>query len=667
MNPRHQRLINLLSLLVIVVSVAYIGQQLRSRSDVTEEGLSRLTPETLGVIQSISVERPVTVHAYVSDEVPRDYVEVRSRLLNILREMQSTGGEGLRVRIVSPKEYSLEAEEAMEKYGILPRELASREGGSLDFKPTFLGLAFVSGPREEVIPFLSRGLSVEYEINRAMRMVTADDKKVVGILRTDAPIMGNFDIQTRQQQPAWRIVEELRKQYEVRSLNPGAPIPEDVDVLMVPQLASLAQAELDTVSAYIDAGRPALLTVDPLPTFNPSLAPSQPKPNPQGGGMGGMMGGGSPPPPPKGDYKGLLSRIGVEWSDDHIVYDTYNPHPTFSGVPKQVVFVGDRPDGTNPFGGEGVDATVAGLNEVVVLFGGELRKSASFTGQFTPLLSTGRSAGYHLFEDMFGEHPLFGLQPKPQPYKASPITGASVVMAARVTGGGGGEPPSEGAQPPKDRNVVVVADLDLFHDQFFQLRERGGDVDGDGLVDLRFDNVTFLLNVVDSLSGDERFIELRKRQPKFRRLTWVDEQTKEARETLENERQSANENAEKELQEAQAALDAAVAAIKARTDLDDNTKEVMVRSAEEAENRRLGVKEAKIEREKAKAINRIETEHKRKIDEVQDRVRILAVVLPPVPALLLAALIFYRRRRRERETIPQSRSTVAIDGRANKA
>lgn len=666
MTARHQTLIKLLSLLVIVVSVTYMGSQVRSRTDVTEEGLSQLTPETLGLIQTIAADRPVTVHAYVSeeDDVPADYAEVRSRLVNILREMESSGGEGLRVHIVSPKEYSEEAEEAMEKYGIMPRPIQSREGSRVEVKPTFLGVAFVSGPREEVIPFFGRGLSVEYEINRALRMVTADKKKVVGILRTDAPIMGNFDIQTRRQQPAWRVVDELRKQYEVRSLNPGAAIPDDVDVLFVPQMASLTQAELDTVGTYVDAGRPALITVDPLPMFDPSLAPSLPKPNPQGGGMGGMMGG-QQPPPPKGDFRGLLSSWGVEWADDHIVYDPYNPNPRFDGAPPQFVFVADRPDGTQPFSAEGADSVVSGLEQVVVLFGGELRKSASFTGQFTPLLQTGRTAGHTLFGDMFDEHPLFGLQQKPPPYRQSPAVDGTLVMAARVTGGGGGEVP-EGEEAPKDRNVVVLADLDLLSDGFFALREQGGDQDGDGLIDIRFDNITFLLNVVDSLAGDDRFIELRKRKAKFRRLTWIDEQTKEARETLETERKKANEEAEAELNKAQADLDAAVAAIKARTDLDENTKAVMVRSAEEAENRRLAVKETKINREKDKAINRIETEHKRKIDEVQDRVRLLAVLVPPLPALLLAGLIFYRRRRREQETIPQSRSTVAMD-RGNKA
>ncbi len=651
--PRQHRLIRFLALATMVVSGTYMAHQARSRADVSAEGLSRLTPETLGLIQSITEERPVVVHAYISAEVPRDYVEVRSRLVNILREMEASGGPGLTVRIVEPKEYSTAAEEALDKYGIFPRELASRKGGRMDLSSTFLGLAFVSGPREEVVPFLSRGLSVEYEIARALRVVTQDSKKVVGILRTDAPIMGNFDIQTRQQQPAWRIVEELRKQYEVRSLNPTTSIPDDVDVLMVPQLASLAQAELDKVSEYVGAGRPALLTVDPFPAFNLGLAPSQPKPNPQGGGMGGMMGGG-PPPQPKGDYRGMLASLGVEWADNKVVYDTFNPHPSFSHVPPQFLFVGDRADGSNPFNDQAADPVVKGLSEVVVLFGGDLRRAPSFTGDFTPLLQTGNSAGFNLFEDMINNHPLMGVQPMPPPYKGSPpIT--SHTVAARVTGGGGGGG-EEGEAERKPANVVVVADLDLFADQFFQLRERGGDVDGDGLVDLRFDNVAFLLNVVDSLAGDDRFIELRKRKPKFRRLTWIDEQTKEARDTLEEERTKANERAEQELKDAQAALDAVVAAIKSRGDLDETTKAVMVQSAEAAENRRLKVKEDKIEREKAKAINRIETAHRRKIDEVQDRVRILAVVLPPLPAILLAALIFARRRRREQETIPESRS-----------
>ena len=44
-------------------------------------------------------------------------------------------------------------EEAIEKYSILPRPLADRDGGRVETKSTFLGLALTSGAREEVISF----------------------------------------------------------------------------------------------------------------------------------------------------------------------------------------------------------------------------------------------------------------------------------------------------------------------------------------------------------------------------------------------------------------------------------------------------------------------------------------------------------------------------------
>ena len=154
--PRHHRLVRFVALAVTAASLGYIATRSRSRADVTSESLSRLTPATQELMRAIAADRPVIVHAFVSREVPREYVEVRLRLLNLLREMEAQGGEGLTVRIIEPELYSPEAEEAMEKFNILPRPLVNREAGRFDEIETFMGLAFVSGPREEVIPFLDR-------------------------------------------------------------------------------------------------------------------------------------------------------------------------------------------------------------------------------------------------------------------------------------------------------------------------------------------------------------------------------------------------------------------------------------------------------------------------------------------------------------------------------
>ncbi len=660
MAPRIHRFVRLLALVVIVASLTYMAQRSNARSDMTREGLSRVMPGTTALFRSIGTTGtevgeggdqvaipPVVVTAYVSKDVPRPYVAVRSRLLNILREMEASGGPGLTVRIYEPEPFSIEAQEAIEKYGIAPRPLVSADGGDVETMQVFLGAAFTSGPREEVVPFFDRGLSVEYEIVRALEVVTQPKKKVVGIIRDDTKLMGDFDLQSRRRIPRWRVVDELEKQYEVRSLQPGTPIGNDVDVLLVPQISSLSQASLDTVQAYLLAGRPALLVADPLPFFNPKLAPSQPMLPPPS--QGGMMGGG-PPAEDKGQYRALLGSIGVDWPDQHVAFDLENPEPQLADAPRSIVVLGQR-NGQDQFAGRG--ALVEGLAQIIVLFGGDLRATPDAATVVEPILTTGAKGGWDSFDKFVDDSNfLFGLQFRgvPSDYEklASQEGRQNIQLGVRVTGGGS----SGGGQ---DINAIVLADLDMFADSFFNFHERGGDLDGDGLIDMRFDNVTFLLNAIDTLLGDERFIELRKRQPEFRRLTRVDEMTEAANEDRQAKLKAANKAAEDRISEAQAALDAAVAEIRAKTGIDDRTKEIMIRAAEQAENRRLQAQTEQIEREKAQEIDKIKAEHARAVDEVRDRIRVAAILVPPIPAILLGLIIFWRRRQRESAAIPVSR------------
>jgi ABC-2 type transport system permease protein len=656
MKPRIHHLLRFLALVTIATSLTYAAQRSNGRADLTSAGLSQVTPGTKALFRSIGTEvdnefggkdliAPVVVTAYVSKEVPQAYVPLRGRLLNILREMEASGGPGLTVRIYEPEPFSLEAEEAIDKYGIIPRALMSAEGGKVDTMPVFLGVAFTSGPREEVVPFFDRGLSVEYEIVRALEVVTQPKKKVVGILRDDTKLMGDFDLQSRRQIPRWRVVDELEKQYEVRSLNPGTAIPADVDVLFIPQVSSLTQSGLDVVQAHLLAGRPALIIADPMPFFNPKLAPGQPMlPPPQ---QGGMMGGA--PTTEKGNYLALLGSIGVEWPDSHVSFDLENPEPQLAEAPRSIVVLGQR-NGRSQF--DGGDVTVDGLAQIVTLFPGDLRPRGDADTLIEPILTTGARGGWDPFEVFVDDSNfLFGMQFRGVPQDYHQLASAEgldkLLLGVRVSGGGAG-----GA---REINAIVLSDLDMFADSFFSFHERGGDLDGDGLIDMRFDNVTFLLNALDSLLADTRFIDLRKRQPEFRRLTKVDEMTKKANEDREARLKAASEAANKRIEEAQAALDAAVAAIQGEVGIDDRTKQIKIRAAEEAENRRLQAQTEQIEREKAQEVDRVKAEHARQVDEVRDRIRVAAVLAPPLPAILFGLVVFWRKRRRESSTIPESR------------
>ena len=97
-------------------------------------------------------------------------------------------------------------------------------------------------------------------------------------------------------------------------------------------------------------------------------------------------------------------------------------------------------------------------------------------------------------------------------------------------------------------NVVLVGDIDCLYSEFFNLRARGEDAEDD--FEFHFDNVPFVLNVLDKLAGDERFIEIRTRRPAHRMLEQVNEATEKAREDADHKREKFRKRYEQTLAQA---------------------------------------------------------------------------------------------------------------------
>ena len=137
-------------------------------------------------------------------------------------------------------------------------------------------------------------------------------------------------------------------------------------------------------------------------------------------------------------------------------------------------------------------------------------------------------------------------------------------------------------------NIIFVADVDFISDQFFEIRRRG-------MENLDLDNVSFFLNCIDVLAGDDSFVELRRRRVLHRTLTTVEARTRAYAEQRAVEEQQATADAQTALAEAQQRLDARVGEVQSRTDLDATTKQVMARNLQEAESRRFDAAKATIE------------------------------------------------------------------------
>jgi ABC-2 type transport system permease protein len=152
---------------------------------------------------------------------------------------------------------------------------------------------------------------------------------------------------------------------------------------------------------------------------------------------------------------------------------------------------------------------------------------------------------------------------------------------------------------------------------------------------------------VDVLAGDESFVALRKKRAQHRTLTTLEAQTKKFVEQLQNQAKSAEDAAKDKLAEAQQRFDKQVDQVKSRTDLDERTKEIQLNNLQDIAQRRLEVEKAKIEDEKLTQIREAKSDSEEKTRAIENRVRVMAAVIPPLPPLLLGLFVFASRLRRE--------------------
>jgi ABC-2 type transport system permease protein len=605
------------AVVVVVASVTVLMSRLGGRVDVTAEQIHSLSASTRELIRGLDANKPVFLQAYLSPDVPRRYLQARNDIIAVMREFSAAGGGRVYTRVVETEPYTPESREAQDRYNIHPRPLQAWEQSPGSPDSIYLGVAISSGANEFVIPFFDPGLPVEYELMRSIRVVADAQRKKVGVLRTEAKLFGGFDFETKRQASDWSIVAELRKQYEVVPVPPAQDYPADLDVLLVALPHTLQQDEVGRLTEYVKAGNPTLLMVDPLPAFNIEMSPQQTPPNP-------FM----PAAPQRApaDVKPLLDAIGVDWQRDHIAWDKYNPHPQFRQLPPEVIFVGPGSGAERAFNPD--QPVSSGLQEAVLLYPGILKAAEGAKTEFAPLLETGKDSGTALWNRLV-QRTIFGVQlatnlahePDEQTY----------VVAARV----------EGAEGDKPVRAIVIADVDMMGEQFFELRRQG-------VENLNFDNVTFLLNAVDQLAGDESFIALRKRRPRHRTLEAVEARTRVYEDRRLKETQEAEATAQKRLDEAQARLDSAVEGLRQRADLDAQTQRIMINNLQNVENRRLQVARKNIEDEKERQIERSRADMEASIRGIQNTIKLLAVALPPIPAFVLFVLVSLRRLRREK-------------------
>ncbi len=712
-----------IALVAIALGITYVSAHnevlSNVRRDMTIGRVSSLSPTTRRLIRELDAQHTVNIEAFISAQVPEIYAQTKADLLSMLKEFRVLAGPdriNVQIHILDEaQEASIEiASLAEQRYGIRAQPVRTRTRGTIRDDEIFLAAAFTCGLEKVIVPFFDYGIPVEYELTRSICTVAQAERKRVGIVRTQAQMFGGFSFAGGQprQLPRQAVVEELEKQYDVREIDANNPIELDVhDVMVVVQPSSLSPEEFDHVLEAIRQGQPTAVFEDPRPEFM-GMVPGTGEPLQ---GPGGMMGGGQGPQP-KGDMRELWDLLGLEVPgqtgmmglfEPDLVWQQYNPYQKLQiqGIPDEWVFCREEAPGAenaiNP------DSPItAGLEEIFFPIPGVVRPARDSELRFTPLVRTGERAGTISYRDFMENRGNLRMLQAARGRAEGPQ-----VIAARIHGalaeeppGWGGSDAGSGANPatpdnpengpddsgdetvsedetvadeaadvadeagPRPIDVVYVADIDLMMSAFVRIRARP---DEDDEINWNFENVNFLLNIVDVLSGDDRYIEIRRRRPMHSTLRMVELQTEAARdrefeqrlafqEAFHAEVRAAEEQNQEEIERFQKRLDELQE--KQRLEGQQGIRMVDVQRAAQdyAEvtarlNRRLEIRREQLQRSLDEDISATRRAIDLEILRIKNQYKFWAVTIPPIPPLLVGLVVFVRRRLREREGISKTR------------
>lgn len=662
---------------VLIVQYSPLNQ---ARVDISDKQINTLSPETVSMLDSLASDetenaQPINIEAYIGDNIPSEFVRLKYDLTNLLREFDVRGGQ--RVNLIlheGIRPFSQEAILAEKKYGIRPVKVRSESRGAVKEDEVILGMAVTSGLQRLVIPFMPYGTPVEYELMRSINTVSQTDKKTVGVVMTDAlPLGGQIQQQDqRANLPALQILSELAKQYNLARVNAGQTIElfqEDdngnqvrrYDTLLVIQPSQSTPTEMANIVAAIQMGQPTAIFEDPMP--NPMnfrhIAPTFGKRLFQRNGSG------------QADMKTLTDALDIELdfskagatTSPYVLWhsESQNPYKQDRRLnQKEQLIVQETNATVDPRFSQDSIAT-QGITQLYFQFAGYLspKPAANPELEFEPLVNSGE-AGRILTQVLMRAPSAEAIE------RERGAQNRQYVIAAHIKGKNASTEITPDTQPSKaNTNVIYVADIDTLANFF--MRRRAEPVENG--IEYFFQNVSFILNIVDSLSGVGKFAELRTRKINHVTLEVVEKTYKkamakvhEAEQELLIEFQNEKNKAEAEARQSIVPIQNKIkplAKLKQDKKPYDATRLLALQSRLEQEAReqeaRIKTRVEELDNDRNEKKREIELVAELEIQEIQRKYKIAAVLIPPIPPLLVGIFVATRRRLREREGISKSR------------
>lgn len=515
-------------ILAVILFIAFIivvnGNFKSARVDLTENKLYTLSEGSLNILSSL--QQPITLRFYYSEQVAQALPSLKAyaqRVQELLMEYQRASGGMIQVKIIDPKPFS-DHEQRARQYGLQSIPI----DGETD--PLFFGIAgtnILDGL--ERIRFFQPEMEdvLEYDVTRMIYQLSDVERKSVAVM-SSLPIDGeDYDplkgqLDTDSGVKPWAVMGKLREMFNVSVLPEDIRrIPSSVDLLMVVHPKELPQSTLYAIDQYVLRGGKLITFVDPFAEVDvPERDPDNP--------MAAMVANRSSNMPE------LLTAWGVKRHASDVVADRKTARQVDFGARsnnKPIEYVL-----WNALSEENMNREqriTSKLRKINVATAGHFKTLDNATTQITPLLSSSNEA---MLVDkrvvQFRNDPVALLTKYEQGTISYPlavrIQGQSRTAFPDGVKGDGKTAVKVSGHIDEARHgidVIAIADVDLLDDRFWVIMQ---DFYGQQLAFNTANNIDFVHNAIEEMTGLEGLISVRSRTGFTRPFVRVDELQREA-------------------------------------------------------------------------------------------------------------------------------------------
>lgn len=482
-NQKFLAVLGFCTILVVLVTVNFVSNKYFGfmRLDLTHSHIFTLSEGSRKILANI--DEPITLKLFFSKQLAKDnpyFLSFAVRVEEFLKLYQRYSRNKISLQIIDPAPFTEHEDQAVH-YGLhgVP---TSQDGAELYF-----GLVAVNSTTgKEIIPFLqpNREGYLEYDISQLIVKLSNSDVNKIAVI-TSLPIQGEagFQFMPNQAKP-WVIWQQIKQQFDAKILSDEKidAIPEDIKVLLLINSGEgLPLKTATAVDQFVLRGGHVVLLLDAFSEIKQQPAKLEKD---------------------KEAYipmTKLLQAWGVDYDGNKIVASrTLAKQVRYNYEGKDVTGLYPLWLDVEPSSFAKDDILTANLTKLTFATAGTISPTVNNTSKFSPLVVINSDAMLVNKDDI-------------AKYRTNPISllrdyqpqGNPVTLAARITGKINS---AFTTQTAEQANIVIVANANFLHDHFWASTQN---FLGNQIVIPNSGNGTFLLNILDNLTGSDALISIR--------------------------------------------------------------------------------------------------------------------------------------------------------------